>query len=88
MEYTFGDKLICDSMEAAQAAANNPAVKKKCVTLAGDVVDPQGVMTGGSSGNLGTTLKKLSMLAEVCAWVEPGRGLPPSSPPPSLPLHL
>jgi len=45
-------------------------VKKKCVTLAGDVVDPAGLMTGGSSGNLGTTLRKLSMLTEAAAELE------------------
>jgi structural maintenance of chromosome 2 len=70
MEYAFGDKLVCDTLDTARAVANNPAVNRKCVTLSGDVVDPSGTMTGGSSGGLGTCLAKLTELTAAKVKLE------------------
>ena len=65
MEYAFGDKFVCDSLATARATANHKDVQRKCVTMDGDVVDPSGTMTGGSSGSLGTSLAKLTQLSEA-----------------------
>ena len=65
MEYAFGDKFVCDSLQTARATANHKDVQKKCVTMDGDLVDPSGTMTGGSSGSLGSCLSKLTQLGEA-----------------------
>ncbi|KZV87780.1 condensin complex subunit SMC2 [Exidia glandulosa HHB12029] len=49
MAYVFGDTIICDDAEAAKAVTFNPAVGMKSVTLAGDVYDPSGTLSGGSA---------------------------------------
>merc|ERR1719215_800423 len=50
-------------MDAASKICD--ATKTRVVTLDGDVFDPSGMISGGSSGNLGTTLSKLSALASA-----------------------
>jgi structural maintenance of chromosome 2 len=70
IEYSFGDKLVCDCLDTARAVANHPSVQRKCVTLDGDVVDPSGTMTGGSGGELGTCLSKLHDLAHSLEELE------------------
>ena len=65
MEYAFGDKFVCDSLQTARATANHKDVQKKCVTMDGDLVDPSGTMTGGSSGSPGSCLSKLTQLGEA-----------------------
>ena len=63
MEYVFGNTLVVDSMDAASKICD--ATRTRVVTLQGDVFDPSGMISGGSSGNLGTTLSKLSLLATM-----------------------
>jgi len=65
MEYAFGDKIVCDSLDTARKVAHDPKVHKKCVTLDGDVVDPSGTMTGGSSQGIGSSLAKLTQLSDA-----------------------
>lgn len=48
MEYVFGNVLICKDINMAKTLAFHPRIKKRCVTLEGDVIDPAGVFEGGS----------------------------------------
>lgn len=59
MEYVFGDVLICTDIKIATKLAFNENVRRKCVTLAGDVVDPSGVLSGGALPKDGSLLMKL-----------------------------
>ena len=65
MEYVFGLTLICEDAETAKRVTFDPAVRMKSVTLEGDVYDPSGTLSGGSSPNSSgvlITLQKLNGL--------------------------
>ena len=60
LQYVFGSTLVCDTMENAQKIAFHPQVKAKTVTLGGEVYDPAGTLTGGSSSRRESVLSELS----------------------------
>ena len=65
MEYVFGSTLVCEDAETAKRVTFDPAVRMKSVTLEGDVYDPSGTLSGGSSPNSSgvlVTLQKLNVL--------------------------
>ena len=65
MEYVFGSTLVCGDAETAKRVTFDPAVRMKSVTLEGDVYDPSGTLSGGSSPNSSgvlVTLQKLNAL--------------------------
>lgn len=45
MEYAFGGVLICKDLDMANRLAFHERIQKKCVTLEGVVVDPNGDVT-------------------------------------------
>lgn len=59
MEYVFGNTLICADAESAKRVAFDPNVRVKTVTLEGDIYDPMGTLSGGStsSGSNGILVK-------------------------------
>lgn len=59
MEYVFGNTLICADADSAKRVAFDPNVRIKTVTLDGDVYDPMGTLSGGStsSGSNGILVK-------------------------------
>ena len=65
MKYVFGSTLVCEDAETAKRVTFDPAVRMKSVTLEGDVYDPSGTLSGGSSPNSSgvlVTLQKLNAL--------------------------
>jgi structural maintenance of chromosome 2 len=46
MEYVFGHKLICYSLDAAKQVAFHPMIMTSTITLKGDHFNPEGVLTG------------------------------------------
>lgn len=48
IEYVFGDVLICKDLNTARRVAFHQRIRRKCVTLEGDAVDPAGVFEGGA----------------------------------------
>lgn len=72
MEHVFGTTLICADKETANKITFDPNVRTKCVTLDGDVYDPQGTLYGGSGAKkdkdgLLTTLQKYNELQGALA---------------------
>ena len=65
MEYVFGSTLVCDDAETAKKVTFDPAVRMKSVTLEGDVYDPSGTLSGGSSPNSSGVLVTLAKLNEI-----------------------
>jgi structural maintenance of chromosome 2 len=63
VEYVFGSSIVVDGMKAANQICD--ATKTRTVTLEGDVYDPSGTISGGSSSQLGTTLSKLTELSDT-----------------------
>ncbi|KAJ5154734.1 RecF/RecN/SMC [Penicillium coprophilum] len=51
MNYVFGNTLICQDADTAKRVTFDPSVRMKSVTLEGDVYDPSGTLSGGSSPN-------------------------------------
>lgn len=60
IEYVFGSAIVVDNMKAANQICD--ATRTKTVTLDGDVYDPSGTISGGSTNSLGSTLAKLTEL--------------------------
>ncbi|KAG5438166.1 hypothetical protein PCANB_003017 [Pneumocystis canis] len=64
MEYVFGSTVICENGEIAKKIAFDPNMSLKSITLNGDVYDPSGTLSGGSS-SLNGVLIQLQKLNEV-----------------------
>ena len=64
MQYVFGNGIVCTgSGEAAKQVCFDPEVKCKTITLEGDMFDPQGTLSGGSSNRgRGSVLLRLQKL--------------------------
>ena len=65
MEYVFGSTLICEDAETAKKVTFDPAVRLKSVTLEGDVYDPSGTLSGGSSPTSSGVLVTLQKLNDI-----------------------
>jgi chromosome segregation protein len=59
-EYLLGDVVIVDTMDTALALWHKNGIHKTIVTLAGDIVDPWGAVTGGTveAGGSGMLTKR------------------------------
>lgn len=64
MNYVFGGSFVCRNLEEARKVTFHQNIKRKTVTLDGDVVDPQGTLTGGSRATGASLLVKLSELKQ------------------------
>lgn len=64
MEYVFGSKLVCVSLQAAKQVAFNKQISTNAVTLDGDHFDPEGVLSGGARAESGNILLKLAGIKE------------------------
>ena len=65
MDYVFGSTLVCEDAETAKRVTFDPAVRLKSVTLDGDVYDPSGTLSGGSSPQSSGMLVTLQDLNQV-----------------------
>lgn len=74
MEYVFGSTLVCEDAETAKRVTFDPAVRMKSVTLEGDVYDPSGTLSGGSSPNSSNVLVTLQKLNEISSQLKGQEG--------------
>ncbi|OZJ01733.1 hypothetical protein BZG36_05299 [Bifiguratus adelaidae] len=65
MEYVFGNTLICESNVDAKLVAFDKNIRMKSVTFEGDVYDPSGTLTGGSSSTSHGILQQLQELRNI-----------------------
>lgn len=65
MEYVFGGSFVCTDMDKAKAVTFADGIKKKSVTLDGEVFDPAGTLSGGAMSQKANILLKLSELKET-----------------------
>lgn len=63
IEYVFGGTIVVGDQKAAQQICY--ATKTRTITLQGDVYEPSGTVSGGSKGQLGTTLVQLLELSSA-----------------------
>ncbi|KAI4468751.1 structural maintenance of chromosomes protein 3 [Holotrichia oblita] len=59
MESIFGNVFITRDLNIAKTVCFHEGIRKRCVTLDGDVVDPAGTLSGGSMQNNASILKLL-----------------------------
>ena len=64
MKFVFGSSFVCSNLDAARQVTFHNQIKRKTVTLDGDVVDPGGTLTGGSRGTGASLLLKLNELKQ------------------------
>ena len=67
MEHIFGSTLVCTDLEMANKVAFNQNIRKLCVTLKGDKVDPGGMLSGGSLSTYGSTLMQVAEIMNLKA---------------------
>lgn len=65
MEWVFGGTLICKDLETAKRVTFHPSVRRRCVTLDGDVFDPSGTLSGGARVKGGSVLVQLQELKQL-----------------------
>lgn len=65
MNYVFGNTLIATDADTAKKVTFDPSVRMKSVTYDGDVYDPSGTLSGGSSPNSSGVLVTLQKLNEI-----------------------
>ncbi|CAH1965905.1 unnamed protein product [Acanthoscelides obtectus] len=59
MEYVFGNVFICKDLDTAKKVTFHDRIRKRCVTLGGDVTDPGGTLSGGATPKGGSVLMQL-----------------------------
>jgi len=72
MQLVFGSTFICsDPTVAKDLAYNNKTnIKSRCVTIAGDIYDPSGTLSGGAKPSSAGLLNKIQDLKELKAKLE------------------
>ncbi|XP_013783818.1 structural maintenance of chromosomes protein 2-like [Limulus polyphemus] len=64
MKYVFGSTLVCPSMNTAKEVTFAEGIKKRTVTLDGEVFDPSGTLSGGAMPQSSSVLLHLIQLKE------------------------
>ena len=67
MAFVFGNTLVCRDKETAKLVTFDEGVQLRSVTLEGDVYDPKGTLTGGSSASSASVLAQLAELRDLRA---------------------
>ena len=62
MEYVFGSRLICTTLDVAKRVTFDRNILTYSVTLEGDTFDPEGTITGGSRQERQCIILKLNEL--------------------------
>lgn len=70
MAFVFGNTLIAADASTAKKVTFDPAVRLKSVTLEGDVYDPSGTLSGGSTAQGNGVLLTLQRLNAITAELE------------------
>ncbi|AET39444.1 condensin subunit SMC2 Ecym_4390 [Eremothecium cymbalariae DBVPG len=65
MQYIFGGSLICADAETAKKITFHPQIRARSITLDGDIYDPEGTLSGGSSNNTNSLLKDIQKYNEA-----------------------
>ncbi|XP_075982639.1 structural maintenance of chromosomes 2 [Anticarsia gemmatalis] len=65
MAWVFGGTLVCRDLDTAKRVTFHPSIRRRCVTLDGDVFDPSGTLSGGARLKGGSVLVQLQELKKV-----------------------
>eukprot|EP00768_Dysnectes_brevis_P006159 gnl/Dysnectes_brevis/4747_a6534_373.p1 GENE.gnl/Dysnectes_brevis/4747_a6534_373~~gnl/Dysnectes_brevis/4747_a6534_373.p1 ORF type:complete len:1165 (-),score=294.46 gnl/Dysnectes_brevis/4747_a6534_373:80-3574(-) len=71
MQFCFGRRVLCEDLETARnIALSRGGLGLAAVTKEGDLVDPQGLVTGGSRGGRSSLLQLLSRFSDLSTELE------------------
>ncbi|KAJ8724192.1 hypothetical protein PYW07_008172 [Mythimna separata] len=73
MAWVFGGVLVCRDLDVAKRVTFHPHVRRKSVTLDGDVFDPSGTLSGGARIQGGSMLVELKELKELEQELQAGK---------------
>nr|XP_018896092.1 PREDICTED: structural maintenance of chromosomes protein 2 [Bemisia tabaci] len=65
MQWLFGQVFVCADNKAANIVCYDNRIKKKCVTLDGDVYNPSGVISGGAAVKSASVLSLIEEMGDV-----------------------
>ena len=67
MLFVFGNFIVCSNSNVAKAIAfhKNIRMRMKCVTLEGDILDPQGTLSGGYQDSRNLTLARYATFHSI-----------------------
>ncbi|XP_026725699.1 structural maintenance of chromosomes protein 2 [Trichoplusia ni] len=65
MAWVFGGTLVCRDLDTAKRVTFHPRVRRRCVTLDGDVFEPSGTLAGGARQQGGSMLVQLQELKDL-----------------------
>jgi structural maintenance of chromosome 2 len=76
MRYVFGTTYVCKSSEIAKKLTFDDRIRVRCVNLNGDVFDPQGSLTGGSTiRNSENIILKVKEINHIQAKIKESKGI-------------
>ncbi|KAJ8984302.1 hypothetical protein NQ317_012272 [Molorchus minor] len=64
MEFIFGNVFICKDINVAKQVTFHERIRRKCVTLDGDMTDPSGTLSGGAPQKGGSILQQLAEIQQ------------------------
>lgn len=65
MRFIFGSTFICTDMNVAKKVTYHREIMQRSVTLDGDVLDPEGSLSGGAANKGGSILVHLADIAKI-----------------------
>ncbi|KAI8425457.1 hypothetical protein MSG28_007202 [Choristoneura fumiferana] len=65
MAFVFGSIFICRDADTANKVTFHPQIRRKCVTIEGDVYDPAGTLSGGARVKGGSVLVQIQQLSQL-----------------------
>ena len=74
VRYLLGDIVVMDTLEEAYEVWNRNGIIKTFVTKNGEIINPQGVVTGGSKDSISSVLRKKVEMADLAVKIEEGKG--------------
>jgi structural maintenance of chromosome 2 len=65
VQFAFGQSIVCDTLDEAEAVAFTREVRAKSVTKGGQVFDPQGTLSGGSRDENASIMGRIAAYEEL-----------------------
>ncbi|KAJ0173864.1 hypothetical protein K1T71_011013 [Dendrolimus kikuchii] len=65
MAWVFGSTLVCRDLDTAKKVTFHPQIRRRSVTLDGDVFDPAGTLAGGAKVKGGSVLLQIQDLKQL-----------------------
>lgn len=65
INFVFGSAFVCKNLDIAKKIAFHPQIRRKCVTIEGDVVNPDGTLSGGSVSKESSIFSEMNAIKDI-----------------------